>query len=170
GVLSAVGLLTAPRRRDLVRSWPVPGDHAGLPEALAALADQARALVTGDGGTPDDVTPDDVTVTTALDCRYRGQSHELTVPDLAAFHDEHRRRNGYARTGDPVEVVALRAAATRPPVVAGDDLPVPERLPAGPVQGPAVIAEADCTVWVAEGWTARNGAAGALLLQREETA
>ena len=30
GVLSAVGLLTAPRRRDLVRSWPTPGDHTGL--------------------------------------------------------------------------------------------------------------------------------------------
>ncbi|MBN2624531.1 MAG: hydantoinase/oxoprolinase family protein, partial [Acidimicrobiales bacterium] len=181
GVLSAVGLLTAPRRRDLVRSWPAPGDHAGLPEALAALAAQARALVAGAGGAPDDVTPDDVspddvspddvspddvTVTTALDCRYRGQSHELTVPDLAAFHDEHRRRNGYARTGDPVEVVALRAAATRPPVVAGDDLPAPERLPAGPVRGPAVIAEADCTVWVADGWEAQPGEAGALVLRR----
>lgn len=160
GVASAVGLLTAPRRRDLVRSWPRPSDHHGLDGALAALAGECRRLVAGGGG------GDDVVVETAVDCRYVGQSHELTVPAVDAFHAEHRRRNGYARVDAPVEVVALRATATRPPGIASDDLPVDERL-AGPVRGPAVIAEADCTVWVAEGWTARNGAAGTLLLQRE---
>ena len=41
GVLSAVGLLCSPRQRDLVRSWPTPGDHTGLDDALAALADEA---------------------------------------------------------------------------------------------------------------------------------
>ncbi|MQA17652.1 MAG: hydantoinase/oxoprolinase family protein, partial [Pseudonocardiaceae bacterium] len=34
GVLSAVGLLTAPVQRDLVRSWPSPGEHEGLDVAL----------------------------------------------------------------------------------------------------------------------------------------
>jgi N-methylhydantoinase A/oxoprolinase/acetone carboxylase beta subunit len=163
GVLSAVGLLTAPRRRDLVRSWPTPDDHDGLDAALAALADEARSLVAG-GATADVVA--EVTVETAVDCRYRGQSHELTVPTVAAFHDEHRRRNGYARPDDPVEVVALRAVASRPPALAGDDLPVPARLPRGPVSGPAVIAEPDCTIWVADGWRAEAGAAGALVLRR----
>jgi N-methylhydantoinase A/oxoprolinase/acetone carboxylase beta subunit len=177
GVLSAVGLLTAPRRRDLVRSWPTPGDHTGLDAARAELADRARALVaapSGRGGERDDM----IEVATALDCRYRGQSHELTVEDLAAFHDEHRRRNGYARPDDPVEVVALRATATRPPVVEAEALPAPERLAERPergaddahqppeVVGPAVIAEPDCTVWVAEGWVARAGVAGALVLRR----
>jgi N-methylhydantoinase A/oxoprolinase/acetone carboxylase beta subunit len=108
----------------------------------------------------------DVEVTTALDCRYRGQSHELTVPSVAAFHDEHRRRNGYARPGDRVEVVALRAAAVRPPAVAADDLPPPIGAVAAPVAGPAVVAQPDCTVWVAEGWVARPGVAGALVLER----
>jgi N-methylhydantoinase A/oxoprolinase/acetone carboxylase beta subunit len=163
GVLSAVGLLTAPRRRDLVRSWPTPDDHDGLDAALAALADEARSLVAG-GATADVVA--EVTVETAVDCRYRGQSHELTVPTVAAFHDEHRRRNGYARPDDPVEVVALRAVASRPPALAGDDLPAPARLPGGPVAGPAVIAEPDCTIWVADGWRAEAGAAGALVLRR----
>jgi N-methylhydantoinase A/oxoprolinase/acetone carboxylase beta subunit len=163
GVLSAVGLLTAPRRRDLVRSWPTPDDHDGLDAALAALADEARSLVAG-GATADVVA--EVTVETAVDCRYRGQSHELTVPTVAAFHDEHRRRNGYARPDDPVEIVALRAVASRPPALAGDDLPVPARLPRGPVSGPAVIAEPDCTIWVADGWRAEAGAAGALVLRR----
>jgi N-methylhydantoinase A len=100
------------------------------------------------------------------------------VDDVAAFHDEHRRRNGYARPDDPVEVVALRATATRPPAVEPEALPPPDRLAeraergAGDahqppeVVGPAVIAEPDCTVWVAEGWVARPGVAGALVLRR----
>ena len=35
GVLSAVGILGAPRAETLVRSWPTPGDPAGLSGALA---------------------------------------------------------------------------------------------------------------------------------------
>jgi N-methylhydantoinase A/oxoprolinase/acetone carboxylase beta subunit len=158
GVLSAVGLLTAPRRRDLVRSWPTPDDRAGLPEARDALAAEAAGLVGAGPG---------VDVATALDCRYRGQSHELTVPSVEAFADEHRRRNGYARPGDPVEVIAVRAVATRPPAVDPAALPDPPARIAGPVAGAAVIAEADCTIWVPEGWVARPGAAGALVLRRE---
>jgi N-methylhydantoinase A/oxoprolinase/acetone carboxylase beta subunit len=158
-VASAVGLLTAPRRRDLVRSWPTPDDHTGLVEARAALADEAVALV-GVGATPG------AEVETALDCRYPGQSHELTVPSVDAFHDEHRRRNGYSRPGEAVEVVALRAIATLPPVVDAADLPVPPRLD-GPVTGPTVIAEPDCTIWVADGWAARAGEGGAIVLRRE---
>ena len=157
GALSAVGLLTAPRRRDVVRSWPHPQDRAGLAEALALLGKEAAGLVgPGAGAT---------TVDTALDCRYRGQSHELTVHSVGEFHEEHRRRNGYARAEEPVEVVALRAVATRPPVVAAADLPAVARL-AGEVRGPAVIAEADCTIWVADGWVAKAGADGALLMRR----
>jgi N-methylhydantoinase A/oxoprolinase/acetone carboxylase beta subunit len=159
GVLSAVGLLTAPRRRDLVRSWPNPQHQAGLAEALALLGKEAAALVGPGGG------PAAVTVETAVDCRYRGQSHELTVPSIGEFHDEHRRRNGYARPDEPVEVVALRAVATRPPSVAAEALPAATRLD-GELAGPAVVAEPDCTIWVADGWTARAGAGGALVMHR----
>ncbi|MGH9231339.1 MAG: hydantoinase/oxoprolinase family protein, partial [Acidimicrobiales bacterium] len=161
GVLSAVGLLTAPLRRDLVRSWATPQDHAGLAEALTALGKEAAALVgsvAGEGLA--------ATVETAVDCRYRGQSHELTVPTVDEFHDEHRRRNGYARPDEPVEVVALRAVATHPPTVAFGDLPSAARLDRE-VRGPAVIAEPDCTIWVADGWAARAGAGGALVMHRE---
>jgi N-methylhydantoinase A/oxoprolinase/acetone carboxylase beta subunit len=107
-----------------------------------------------------------VTVTTALDCRYRGQSHELTVPAIGAFHDEHRRRNGYSRPEDPVEVVAIRATASRPPAVDAEALPVPSRLGGQRVHGPTVVAEPDCTIWVADGWTAADGAAGAIVVRR----
>src|SRR5437763_12189357 len=80
GVLSAVGLITSPRQRELVRSWPTPADNAGLAQAIQKLEDEARSAV----GAPD------ADVTTALDCRYAGQSHELKVPSVDEFPAEHR--------------------------------------------------------------------------------
>jgi 5-oxoprolinase (ATP-hydrolysing) len=152
GVLSALGCLAAPDRRDLVRSWPGLADHDGLDEAVAALAAEAAASLPG------------ATVATAVDARYQGQSHELRVATVAGFAEAHERRNGYARPGTPVEVVAIRATATRPSPVAVDGLPHPVR--AGAV-GPAVIAEPDCTIWVPPGWRADpDPASGALLLTR----
>jgi N-methylhydantoinase A/oxoprolinase/acetone carboxylase beta subunit len=153
GALSAVGLLASPRRRELVRSWPTPDDRRGLDRALEQLGAAAVAAV-GPGATVD----------TALDCRYVGQSHELTVASLDDFHDEHRRRNGYARPDVPVEVVAVRAGASRPALVTPDALPAVERRA---VRGPRVVAEADCTVWVPDGWRATPGPLGAWVLRRD---
>ena len=158
GVLSAVGLLAAPPSRELVRSRAHPTVLDGLEDDLRAIEEEALALGGGRDG---------IAVETAVDCRYAGQSHELTVPDLAGFHAEHERRNGFARPDAPVEVVAVRATATRPPVLAVTDLPVPEhRRGFEPLVGPSVIAEPDCTIWLAEGWTAELAPAGALLLRR----
>jgi N-methylhydantoinase A/oxoprolinase/acetone carboxylase beta subunit len=153
GVLSAVGLITSPRQRERVRSWPTPGDHSGVDEALQKLAEEAVAAVGGS----------DVEIDIALDCRYAGQSHELTVPAVEDFPAEHRRRNGYVRPGAPIEVVALRARATRPaPLSYGDLCPAGDRKPA---IGPAVLAEPDCTVWVPDGWGAEVGGGGAWILR-----
>ena len=70
------------------------------------------------------------TVDTALDCRYAGQSHELTVPTVADFPAEHQRRNGYVRPDVPVEVVAYRARATLPALpLAVEDLAAPADPP-----------------------------------------
>ncbi len=154
GVLSAVGLLTSPRRRDLVRSWRPGRPLAELPAALAELADEARALMGGGAATR---------VSTAVDARYEGQGHELTVASVAGFAAEHQRRNGFTRTGVPVEVVALRATAERPaPLELAELGPPPERRA---VVGPTVVAEPDCTVWVPAGWTARVGAQGIWVLE-----
>jgi N-methylhydantoinase A/oxoprolinase/acetone carboxylase beta subunit len=147
GVLSAVGLLCSPVQRDLVRSWPTPGDLTGLEEALAELAASAGA---GE-------------VESSVDCRYAGQSHELTVPSVADFPEEHRRRNGYVRDA-PVEVVALRARATSPAPLDVTELPAPPARAA--VVGPAVVAERDCTIWVPDGWRAEPGPLGALVVTR----
>ena len=131
--------------------------QTGLSEAVGRLADDAVALVGGgDGGA--------VSVETALDCRYAGQSHELRVADVADFHAEHERRNGYQRPDAPVEVVAIRARAEIASGLAIVDLPDVERAEG---VGPTVLAEEDCTIWVPEGWRARRGEAGALLVERD---
>ena len=153
GVLSAVGLLTAPLQRDLVRSWPTPADHTGLDATRAELAERAVRLL-GAGAEAE----------TAVDCRYEGQSHELTVRAPADFHEAHRRRNGFARPDAAVEVIALRATARLPAPASLADLPAPERTTA---VGPVALAEPDCTIWVPAGGTASPGAAGALVLRRE---
>jgi N-methylhydantoinase A/oxoprolinase/acetone carboxylase beta subunit len=155
GVFSAVGVLCSPRQREVVRSWPTPLDHAGVATVLGRLATEAGADL---GGV-------DVEVEVSLDCRYAGQSHELRVPTVAAFPSEHRRRNGYDRPDTPIEVMALRAIARRPAPLDLLQLPVVARSGG---TGPVVVAEADCTIWIPFGWSARPGEAGALVLQRSE--
>lgn len=179
GVFSAVGILGAPVQHDLVVSWPTPADHEEVARRLDRLAlraaEELAAWLGDDSGwvnwsatTGRFVSGEGVHghLETSLDCRYAGQSHELRVPSVEAFHAEHERRNGYARPDDGVEVVALRATATVPSPVGPADLPVPPRAGA---MGPAVIAEPDCTIWVPDGWWAEPGQAGALVLRRLDT-
>ena len=84
GVLSAVGLAAAERRRDASRSLL---SRSPRPPARRAVASWRRA---------------DSDVRAAADLRYAGQSFELLVPfeDPAeledAFHAEHERRYGHA--------------------------------------------------------------------------
>ncbi|HVF74511.1 MAG TPA: hydantoinase/oxoprolinase family protein [Acidimicrobiales bacterium] len=184
GVLSAVGMVGGPRQADVVRSWPVPGDHSGLPQARFDLARvAARRLM----GLPDDtparvalaagtgvagvVLPDGthVEVELAVDCRYAGQSHELTVPTVGEFEDEHRRRNGFVRQGAAIEVVALRASARVASPVDIDKLGPPEGMARRGAVGPTVLAEPDCTVWLPEGWTAEVGGGGSWILRRSKS-
>ena len=148
GVCSAVGLLGAPEAREVVRSYA----GTGVQSALAQVAREARALVGADAH-----------VETAVDCRYIGQSHELTVATPADFPAEHERRNGHARPGAPVEIVAVRARATRLAPRAVTELPDVARAR---VTGPSVVAEADCTVWVPEGWIAEPRELGAWVIER----
>jgi len=109
------------------------------------------------------------------------------------FHATHRQRFSYANPGDPVEIVTLRATATglldkpeaaEPPPAdrpaqkgerqvfeggAWRAVPVWDRealTPADTIEGPAVVEEAFATHWIARGWTAGLGPAGALLARR----
>ncbi|HEX9682999.1 MAG TPA: hydantoinase/oxoprolinase family protein [Acidimicrobiales bacterium] len=163
GVLSAVGLLCAPRQRDLVRTWPRPADHHGALAAAAALGEQASDMLRGAGNGVEV----EVEVETFVDCRYAGQSHEITVVLPSDFGAEHERRNGYRRDDSPVEVVAIRALARLRPRLDVVDLEVPEhRAGFEAVVGPATVADPECTVVVPAGWRADRGPAGCLVLTR----
>lgn len=152
GVLSAVGLLGSPRRRELVRTWATPLDHSGLHAAATAMIASEAAV-----GESAEVL---------FDCRYPGQSHELRVGSVEGFHDEHRARNGYCRPEDPVEVVAVRVVLSAPAPVPVADVLDGMGLRPEPVQGPAVLARPDCTVWVPRGWHGTPAPLGSLLLRR----
>jgi N-methylhydantoinase A len=135
GVFSALGLLLAPPRADAARSVRVEEDDApALDRSVAEIAASAeRDLGAGVA----------VRVSTFADVRYLGQSHETTVRyrpgdgwDALAerFHDAHRERNGFARPGDPIEVVTVRAEAVGNPAIRWDDLP--EAVPSGEADRP----------------------------------
>jgi 5-oxoprolinase (ATP-hydrolysing) len=124
---------------------------------LRELARDARATVEGAD------CDEGVTVETLVDCRYAGQSHEVSVRSPDDFAVAHERRNGFVRAGTPIEIVALRARASKAAPLALDAFPsVPRRR----VRGPAVLNEPDCTVWLPDGWTAAPRALGAWVLER----
>ena len=122
GVTSALGLLMADLRHDLVRT--VVGSSTGAtPEGLSArygeMESDALAQMDREG-----VANDRVNLLRLADLRYVGQGYELEVPVSAdgltrrqvgevfdRFHDAHRRLYGYATPDRPVEVVNLRITA-----------------------------------------------------------
>ncbi|ELY92492.1 5-oxoprolinase [Natrialba hulunbeirensis JCM 10989] len=118
GVLSAFGLLAADESHDAVRTVGVALESASpatISEVYDDLVDDVLADVSDPGAAQ---------LERAADCRYAGQSFELTVPvsaegtfdaDAVAdrFHEAHERTYGYA-LDERVEVVNLRTTATVP--------------------------------------------------------
>jgi N-methylhydantoinase A len=192
GVFSAVGLLLSPPRTDIVQGvFMTTGDL--LDEVVAGVAVRAREQIVAETGQPP------VAVRSVVDVRYRGQSHETPVDyrpgdgwDLLAdrFHHSHRERNGFARPGDPIEVVAARAEATGRPAMRWSDLPEivptgtarrgrrliltgtgpqeasvwwrPGLAPGSEVVGPAIVEEPEATAFLGQGERATVHPSGAL--------
>ncbi|TDY04123.1 hydantoinase/oxoprolinase family protein [Thiohalophilus thiocyanatoxydans] len=194
GVLSALGMLVAPRARQLSRTlsgllqeWDTPT----LEEAFGRLIEPGLEAMQQEG-----VAREAIAVQPSVDLRYRGQSYYLNIPwesiDQAAeaFHAQHEQRYGH-RLALPVELVNLRVALQRPPqqivlqaVSQGDpgepyehvelhgiDTPVPvyarAQLVGGQtLRGPALITETVSTTYLAPDWQARVHETGCLLLNR----
>ncbi len=146
GVLSALGLAAADRRRDHARTVFLHGD---------GLTADALAVEDGDA---------------AYDVRYRGQSFELTVRDVDAdpqavrdaFEAIHEDRYGYKDPEGEIEVVTIRERHSEPgPEVefAGDE--------AEDVEGPTVVALPEATLVVPEGWRGSTDETGTIVLTRE---
>ena len=196
GVLSALGMLAAPRARQL--SCTLTGllqDFTGedLEQALQALADSGISAMREEG-----IPAADLDTLYSLDLRYQGQSYTLNLPwqGLAetgeAFHLLHNRRYGH-RLATPVELVNIRCNLRgRPPQIclpaieidATDRAPprvvplvgCPEPVPVWPRQqltagqvfaGPALVTETVATTWLPGGWECRVDPVGNLQLTRE---
>jgi N-methylhydantoinase A len=191
GVLSALGLATASRRRDVVRTVLMTEDDVSAGRCAAVAADLAHRAAR-------DLSDPQVEVT--WDLRYAGQAFELpiTAPGDTGlselrkrFEDAHRERYGYADPDGALQVVNLGATATaaRPAPPAAAEAPGPARrrprsadfggrtveaqvlagvpAPGERVPGPAVLELDEATVVVPPGWTAATDAQGAVVLDRD---
>jgi N-methylhydantoinase A len=145
GVLSALGLAAADRRRDHARTVFLHGE---------GLTAEALAVQDGDA---------------AFDVRYRGQSFELTVRDVEpdpravreAFEAIHEERYGYRDPEGEIEVVTIRERHSEPgPQVEfeGED--------AGDIAGPTVVRLPEATLVVPEGWSGTTDRTGTIVLER----
>ena len=194
GVLSALGMLVAPRARQLSRTL------TGLLHDITdqAINHQLQALIDNglDAMEREGMRRAEIEVLPSVDLRYQGQSYYLNVPwqsvagVSADFHALHEQRYGH-RLDLPVELVNLRVALQRPPqairlqavrataiaeprervALFGIDSPVPvyarTELPVGQrIRGPALITETVSTTFLAPGWQAEVHQTGCLLLER----
>lgn len=192
GVLSARGLATAPRQRELLQALPAGATERDVMDRVESLSGRGREALRREG-----VPGRDIVEKVFVDLCYRGQSFQLDVPwegDMAAaevaFHGLHEQRYGH-RLELPVAWVNVRVQLQAPhplpalPVlgrqpgdacarasVAGIDTPVPvyRRADLGAGQcltGPALIREDTATTWLAPDWSLRVSGSGHLLLERD---
>jgi N-methylhydantoinase A len=123
GLFSSFGLLYADVEHHYVRTWRGLARQiapAALADVFRRMEDEAGAQLASEG-----FTGAAVRIRRSADCRYQGQSFELTVPvgegpvdaqTVAAidegFGQEHERTYGHrAGPDEPVEIVSLRVIA-----------------------------------------------------------
>jgi len=113
-IFCAAGMLMSDFKHDFVRAHKTTLDAADMGvvgSLLAEMEAQGRAILDRER-----VEPGRIEVRTALDLRYVGQWHELTMPVerldaaqiAAAFHAHHDLLFGYSSQEMPVEVLACR--------------------------------------------------------------
>jgi len=198
GLLSAAGLAAAAVERFAQRQVLRPLAEAAprLAGWLAELAREAAAAVAAEG-----VPEGEIGVRRhLLDLRFAGQEGTIAVPyDPAlaperAFAAAYRDLYGYLPAERPIELVAIRvAASSRPPEIAAAppaaksfsaapagtrracfagrwrEVPAYEReslAPGAAFAGPSLVFERHSATVVAEGWTGRVDGARALVLER----
>ncbi|PCH84288.1 MAG: hydantoinase [Piscirickettsiaceae bacterium] len=192
GVLSAFGMLAAPKSRELSKSL------VGILVEIPVDVVEARFASMQQQGTQalmDEVVPDHKIHTAYLvDLRYLGQSYTLRVPwankqqAIEGFHQQHKKRYGHA-LDLPVELVNLRVSLTAklpaPRMVslstrdssrvversshAGKGMAIYQRenLLAGDlIVGEALVVETVATTYLAPGWQCKVDELGNLMLTR----
>jgi len=189
GVLSALGLLAAPRRRDASRTVMLSGAELERDRIAAIVEAMRAALAPGMEGAE---------VECGYELRYRGQAFELPVaagpaPDpaelRAAFDAEHERRYGFRDPEAEIELVHVNVALVergpepRPRAAAAEPRRTARRvrmdgewveaevlrgeLPAGlAVAGPAVLELPETTMVLPPAWRARVDEHGTIVAER----
>lgn len=195
GVLSAFGMLVAPRKKLLSRTLiaSVAGDEQRIEEEFRGLETAAIDALREEG-----IASETVSLLRSVDMRYYGQTATLNVPwrgkraSATLFQQQHQRRYGHRLEHD-VELVNIRLEARGPqpsirlaaPAVAttaGAAAAFPREAAAGQtgvfercrlssgscLHGPAIVCEALTTSYIAAGWQATVDAFGNLLLQKHQ--
>lgn len=167
GLLSACGMLLSQPR--VTKSATVLGQTAERQvETWSELVRAVREIIGVEGE-----------IVGRADCRYHGQSFELTVQfedgAIDEFHDAlfrdfaelHQRRFGYALDSD-VEVVTLRAEAVGVVDESAGEIIAQDRVVQTELTGPETIVRMSTTIYVARGWRATTYDDGAVYLERLE--
>lgn len=195
GVLSAEGLVRAPRQRELIQALPEHADSRQISSLMEQLEKIGRQALEDDG-----CAPESITCLAEVGLCYQGQSFQLNVPWQGsragaeqAFHQLHEQRYGHrlelpiswihvqiqvrAETSlpAPAGLSEHRGEAEQHLPVAGCAQPVPvyQRASLGAGQiltGPALICEAVATTWLAPGWQLAVSEAGHLWLSQPTAA
>ncbi|WP_455366839.1 hydantoinase/oxoprolinase family protein [Kaarinaea lacus] len=183
GVLSALGMLVAPKARQLSQ---------GFSASIDTINEQALL--------EEGLSEHLIEINPSVDVRYQGQSYTLNIPwsgkqkTMDSFHFSHEQRYGH-RLELPVEIVTVRINAqgqtegmkgfekflmnknhaepgeTTTAQLSGIDQPVPvyqrQQLPLDYiVQGPALITETVSTTFIEPGWRCYADTVGNLLLEK----
>ncbi len=187
GVLSALGMLVAPKQRWLSRTL-----NQLLSEITPSVVEQLYSEMAEDGRAElivEGVLDEQIMVSYSVDVRYHGQNAYLNIPwgsreQLAVqFHQRHQQRLGHV-LDLPIEVVNLRVKVDcevdRPQFPQPDLSPLPtpvvnsagvalwqrEQLSVDQViQGPALISDPVSTTYLAAGWCCHKDCLGHLWLQ-----
>jgi N-methylhydantoinase A len=114
GVLSALGLIAAGRRRDTARTVLLAGDEISAERVATEVEALSEPLLEG---------MEEAELEVVYELRYRGQAFELPIPGpprpdparLAEdFAREHEARYGYRDPEGRLELVTIRVAAVEP--------------------------------------------------------
>ena len=191
GVLSALGLVCAERRRDTTRTVMITGERLTAADIGAAVEATLEGLEHDEAASLEAI----------YELRYRGQSFEIPIdgpldPDPAdlieAFAAEHDRRYGYRQDAGEVELVNIRLASrepltdfelpagtraeprrsTRTAVFAGAPASIEVITGEPPVgmalEGPCVFELPETTFLVPHGWRAEVDGYGSIVATRME--
>lgn len=194
GVLSALGMLVAPRARQLSQTYTYAINtlsNEKIEQHFSLLLQQGIAALKEEG-----VTEKDITIEYSLDCRYLGQSYFLNVKwkniksAIKEFQQLHEKRYGHQLELD-VELVNLRLALKSKvkeiqftrieeskaiekennATLYGIEKQVPiyhrDKLSCGEkITGPALITETVSTTYLAPDWLCDVDNSGCLILNK----